>query len=437
MVGIVAAIGAGIVSSLIASGIEAGAGWVLKGIEGDTGASEAEALGKELSYIENAIDGLRSDLAKDTAEIMNELKVINQEQLYTAWEVRDSDLQKYITAINVQYSRYVSYAKNPTTTKKSDVAQLVTEILDTNSGAAVAMAQISTLLAGSGSDKSVLQLYREMTGPVIVNSTIHGSEAMNSYFQYYINASYAQCRALYLLIEAFHYKNNDALAETQYCDYRALAKAQEMPFISNVQYFLRDSMLGGALTGHQGGFATTVQYNTSAQDYWAKTYYASGYDPTEARAKAERIFSNSLAMKKGENRIAVNMVYGTGLGDGTRNLNHVTVPLVSASDALGKEFGPARIDMINIPSESKSIAGHPFSTDQLTLKRMVYENLPGDAYIMKDMNGEASLKPQAGSGTKYDYFQAPKYLKHQMIVNEVSKNTSMDFASFHQQRALS
>lgn len=432
MAGILVAITTSIVGGLITSGIEAGAGWVLKGIEGDTGQSESEALAKELNYIEGAVNGLQKELAKDTALILKELKVIQQQQLYQAWETRDNDLQDYITKINVQYSRFLSYARNPNTTSKADVASLVNEILDSNNGASVSLAEINTLLKGSGPNKGVLQLYREMTEPIIVDGKINGYDALNSYFQYFMDASYAQCRALYLLIEAFHYQNNDGVAEEQYDDYRKLALSQELPFISNVQYFLRGEILGGFVKPPNALWAVTLGSANALQDFWAQSAYVSGYTPTAVRAKAERIFSNSLALKKDETRIVVNMVYNKYYGTKSPyNLDSVLVPIVSASLMSPTEIQPVKSDVIQIPYENKASVN--YSTENLTLKRMVYTNVPGDSYKMKDMNSQSGLAPHGGSGGRTSYFQNPKYLDHLLIVNEGSQHTSMDFACYHQQ----
>lgn len=437
MAGILVAITTSIVGGLITSGIEAGAGWVLKGIEGDTGQSESEALAKELNYIEGAVSGLQKELAKDTKLILKELKVIQQQQLYQAWETRDNDLQDYITKVNVQYSRFLSYAKNPDSTSKADAANLVNEILDSNNGAAVSLAEINTLLKGTGPNKGVLQLYREMTEPIIIDGKLNGYDALNSYYKYFMDASYAQCRALYLLIEAFHYKNNNAVAEEQYDNYRKLALSQELPFISNVQYFLRGEILGGFRPQPYQGVLWTVTIGQirAEQDFWAQCTWVSGYTPTEARAKAERIFSNSLALKKDETRVVINMVYDTAKGTGSKNLDNVDVILNSASLSSPVDIKPQKIDLIKIPVKKKNDKKYANSSKALTLKRMVYINLPGDSYQMKDMNNESGLLPGAGSQERTIYFQNPKYLDHLLIVNEGSKHTSMDFASYHVQRS--
>ncbi|WP_296384791.1 hypothetical protein [Winogradskyella sp.] len=429
MAGILVAITTSIVGGLITSGLEAGAGWVLKGIEGDTGQSESEALAKELNYIEGAVSGLQKELAKDTALILTELKVIQQQQLYQSWETRDNDLQDYITKINVQYTRFLSYAKNPDTTSKADVANLVTEILDSNSGAEVSLAEINTLLKGSGPNKGVLQLYREMTEPIITDSKIDGYDALNSYFQYFMDASYAQCRALYLLIEAFHYQNNNGVAEEQYDNYRKLALSQELPFISNVQYFLRGAILGGIVKPPHAKRGYTLGLVNAYQDFWGQSAYVSGYTPTAARAKAERIFSNSLALKNTENRVVINMVYQENYGTlKPYFLDSVHVPIVSASQPSA-EIQPTKSDVIKIPKAVKAFPS--YNTQALNLKRMVYINVPGDSYQMKDMNDQSGLAPKDGSSGRHIYFQHPKYLDYLLIVNEGSKHTSMDFACYH------
>lgn len=427
MAGILLGIGVAIVEGMATKVGEEGMGWVLHqiGIGGD----ESNDVGEELGQIEDAINGVKRELKIDTEKILKELKVIEQQQLYQAWETRDTQLQKYITQINVQYSRFLDYAQNPKTTSKSDVENLVQEILDTNSGAAISLAEISTLISGSGADKGVLELYREMTAPIIQDGKIYARQGINSYFQYYMNAAYAECTALYLLIEAFHFQNNRPLAKKQFEAYRKYAYNQENPFISNLQYLMRAGCTSISLFG--GKLFKSDEKVKSRQDYWAQAYFVSGYDSNTVRAKAERIFCNSLALSKSENRIAINMVYDPWT---PQDVNSVLIPIISASKENPVDILPSREDEFTFPGVDMGNRGGYSGVAELKLRRMIYENVPGDIYRMKDLNNTSGLENQNGSGTKVRYFQDPKYLQNTFIVNTGSRHNSMDFRSFPHQR---
>ena len=161
MVGILAAVGTAVVTGLVSGAASevggSAAGWVLGEIFGSPDTSQADAikdLGDQLDSIASAVDALTIQLADDMKLIEKELQAIKQGQLYINWEIRDNDLQQYISRLNVQYKTFLTYAANPESTSQQEVTNLVEEILDTNQGAKVVIAEINALLVGGGASSS-------------------------------------------------------------------------------------------------------------------------------------------------------------------------------------------------------------------------------------------------------------------------------------------
>ena len=403
----------GIMGSLLATGIEKGAEGILGEIEKGLG---KKTIGDELDSIQNAVAGLQVDLARDTAEILKQLKIIKQQELYIAWEVRDTLLQKFLSQLSVQYSRLVLYGCNPKSTTKNEAAELAKEILNSNDGAEVSLNNINSLVTGSGSDKGVLELFREMTVPLVESGAMKFQDAINAYFQYYMNIAYAQCNAIYLLVEAFNFqKSNNPKAQEMFVEYRKLAYSQEIPFISNLNYFLK----AGSVHNDEHT-SPTISNNLALQDYLGQGLFDLGYIPTASRAKAERIFSNTLGLRKKETRIVVNMIVNTSVFKEALDMD---TPIVSASKDIPVPVSPDKEDIFTLSSSP---------VGAISIRRMVFNNVTGDSYRLQDMNGQEGYLPWSGShsGGKTLYFMDPKYLNHLLIVNEGSKHTSMDFQCY-------
>ncbi len=442
MVGILASVGTAVVTGLasgVASKISGEAtGWVLDEIFGDPNDEQAQAiekLGMQLTQVADAVAAMDRELKTDMKMIQAELKAIEQEQLYIAWEIRDNDLQNYITQINVQYNRFIEYAGNPQTTSQQEVTNLVEEILNTNNGAAVVMAQINTLLTGSGSNKSVLQLYTEMIAPLIMDGKQSCYSALDGYFNYYVNAAYAQQRALYLLVEAYHQQNNDPVAQEQRISYQNFVKSQEIPFVSSIDMMLRQELKGGIRqTSDYRSFS--LDYCKGLQDYSGQAFYSGHYNPTPARAKAERILTNSLCLKSTDNRLVVWMIYPT-LSDcyphyPQKDFDGLDVLVSVAGNPSAHGISPDYSDIVAIVADDNP--GYDYYNKQHKFKRMVYQNLPGGSYVLKDMNNTQGLDPVDGSNQQINYFEAPKYLAYQMILNTTVQGNFMDFSVYADRR---
>jgi len=415
--GILSSFGISIVKGM---GSEVGgevAGWALSKIFGDSGTPKSDPevlnsikdLSSQLSGVADSVKFLNTQINDDMNEIEKELQAIQQEQLYISWETRDKDLQKYITQQNIQYQRYLDYTKTPKETSQMNIQEIVTQILDTNNGAEQMMGQINTLLVGSGKDKGVLQLFSEMMEPLILNGTVSCYRALDSYFNYYRSAAYAQQQSLYLLIEAFHQRGDDSEVENEHKKYQENVKSQEIPFLSRIEYMLLEQIKYGASEP-----SISFDNYSAAQDYQAQGYFFSYYKPTPVRAEAEKILADSLCLKDDENRIVVWMIYPTLAGDGSiwvgghsRNFDPTDYEI--GLQPIGNQdmaaISPGYVNQVsiinnpnkNLPPESIS-ASHMF-------KRMVYSDLAPGNYSLQDLNGKPGLEPADGSIQKSIYFQ--------------------------------
>lgn len=441
MIGILAAIGTEIVKGL-AGGIaqEVGgqaAGWALSKIfGGDSGETEAiQQLSDQLTQVANEVAQMDEEMQEWFGIIQEELIAIQQQQLYIAWQIRDNDLQGYITTLNVMYDRFISYTNNPATTSKDQISNLVDDILDTNDGAAVIIAQISNILVGSGSDKGALQLYTEMSETLVANGKQSCYKTIDDYFNYYINAAYAQQTALYLLIEAFHQQNNDPLAQQQRILYRNYVKSQEIPFVANVEKILRQQLAvlhkGSSIYDSNGFSWTTVN---ALQDYSGQAYYNSYdyYKPTSVRNIAEQILLYSLCLEKGSNRIVVYMIWPTLSTDGMLygNKEFDDIPIFIKNNETEEEITTSYSDVVQTIAKDQEEHTYDCYNTEHKFKRIVYQDVPYGTYTLKDINNTPGLEPVDGSNQSINYFQDPMYLSYKMTINSFVQGSFMDFSVY-------
>jgi len=443
MVGILAAVGTAVVTGLVSGAASevggSAAGWVLGEIFGSPDTSQADAikdLGDQLDSIASAVDALTIQLADDMKLIEKELQAIKQGQLYVNWEIRDNDLQQYISRLNVQYKTFLTYAANPDSTSQQEVTNLVEEILDTNQGAKVVIAEINALLVGGGasSSKGVLQLWSEMTEPLIKSGKMSCYAALETYFQYYVASAYAQQRALYLVIEAYHQSGNDPAAQEARRTYQDYVKSQEIPFVQNIDAMLRMQLAGGVHKTTSNKLYN-FDYIKALQEYSSGALWAGAYTPSMSRARAERIITNSMCRAEGENRLVIWMTYPPLIHGGhyvpkSIDFNNVSVEVQVTGNDASTSYPPAYInDIVTKPGPGLFKPPNYFEQAHLA-RRMVFEDLPGGSYVMKDRNGQDGFDPISGSNTDKRYFQDPKYLSHQMILNATVRGAFLDFGVY-------
>src|SRR5215813_7601046 len=107
------------------------AGYVLAEIFGTEGPTNQQmldainALGEELTGIENTLAEMQADLDENFAEIEQMLTKIDQQARYIAWQQVNDEVVKYVSQIQTQYSTYVEYAVAAASTSQQEVASLV------------------------------------------------------------------------------------------------------------------------------------------------------------------------------------------------------------------------------------------------------------------------------------------------------------------------
>ena len=128
------------------------AGYVLAEIFGTEGPTNQEmldainALGQELTGIEDTLAEIQADLDENFAEIEQMLTKIDQQARYIAWQQVNDEVVNYVSQTQTQYSTYVEYAVAAATTSKQEVRSLVQQIQDTNVGAKVSLYGINSFV---------------------------------------------------------------------------------------------------------------------------------------------------------------------------------------------------------------------------------------------------------------------------------------------------
>ena len=393
-------------------------GFVLDQIFGGTGDSSAIAkLGEQLNQIEGMIQELLKELSKDFATIEKQLADIKQEQLYTAWELRDNSAQEKIANINTQYNTYVEFAQNPKTTTKASIEQLTTDILNTNVGAANNRQQLYMMVTGSGEDKGLLQLWQEMVAPLIAANKMSFYDAIENYMDYYATIVYAQMRATVLLVEAYNHEKNPPLAKQTWDDYRKIVDQQELYFVTYFDVFAASELSKWRTTI----YISNVPFAAidARQSFYAGSSFG-WHQPTSLHQQAEALLAYAQSMGPDERRIVVWMVYPRDYPYGSQpkpitNFDQIDISITSVDQSVAGDVKPASSNVLQIPTNPDH-----------TIKRFIFLPQLDGAYVLKDMNGTPGLPDITGySGNVY--FQHPNYLAFKM---SVSPNKQFDFTEF-------
>jgi hypothetical protein len=386
---------------------------------GDTAA--IQQLGQQLNQIEGMIKQLLKELEDDFATIEKQLAELKQLELYTAWEVRDTFAQEKITNINAQYTTYVEFAQNPRDVDKSSIEQLTTNILDTNVGAAVNRLQLNSLLAGSGQDKGLLQLWQEMVAPLIAANKMTFYDAARNYMDYYATIVYAEMRATVLLVEAYNHKNETILAKQNWEDYRQFVAQQETYFVMYFDVFAASELTKWHTFSPKRDAMNQVTFAAldARQSYYAGSSF--GWNqPTTLHQQAETLLAYAQSMGPDERRIVVWMVYPQDYPYGTQpkpvaNFDNVDIVITSVDQGGVGDVKPTKKDILRAPTNPSH-----------TIKRFIFAPQRDGTYTLKDMNGTAGLPDISGySGNVH--FQHPSYLAYQM---SISPNKQFDFTEF-------
>lgn len=436
-------VGEGIASGALGEIGSEGIGWLLRQIFGDPPPSdlpEIEAIGKQLNTIQDTLYTMEAMISTDFEQIEQQLQAIAQQQLYEIWQEKDQALQAYITTIDTQYTLYVEYAQNAGTTTKQNISDLVTDI-QSSTGALDCLAQINALVLGSGEDKGVLQLWREMVAPLMTmppflrDKMLFGQTA-EQYLNYYTRIAWAQMRAANLLVEAYNQQGNHGEVTTQWQDFKSFMGRQEIPFLVQFEWLLygvaqQNATWFGLETSPSGTFCS-LSYDCASvfQDIFAGGLYYSYYQPTPARAIAEQLLATAYAMGPSERRIAVWMIHPAGIRYPTNlDLTQANVQLVPASG--GAPISPdSAATLINT---TLSLPMPFYSAIQLLnarlVRRYVFDQSVSDGtYTLYDENN--TFPTVSGNNQLTDYFQDGQYLNYILRVDAGQPSDFMDFGTY-------
>ncbi|MEP0881105.1 hypothetical protein NDI49_06045 [Trichocoleus sp. ST-U3] len=408
------------------------------GSEEDPVISAIQKLGKQL----DAIQGTLSVMDGELHAISSELQKVVQNQLYMEWSTVDIQIQKCIVQIQTQYQRYIDYAKNPKSTTKEEVEQLISDILNTDNGAEVSLVTISNFVVGSDQAKGCLELWADMVAPMLMKKEspyLSYKLAVEQYMNYYSRILVAQLNAAHLLVEAFNKQGNHPLAITERDKYRKLISSQEAQFIRNLDVLVASfiSSAGEEPVFFDPGFGGFVYCSYELidciQTYSAGAGYEwSYYRPSIQHSMAEEILAAAYAMDEDERRIVVYMIYPPKtpyLNVNNIPLDNVEVQLVDAAEPDGVGIPASHVQSITVSSDDK-LPGKRF------IKRFIYENLQDGAYRLKNQNGQNGLLdlptifPMKSENLPTLQFQHPKFLNYILTVDPAKQFDFMEFVAY-------
>ena len=387
---------------------------------------EIEQIGQELNVVQQTLNQIETELTKDFSAIQQELKVINQEILYTQWETQDTALQQYITQVTSQYQTYMDYAQAPKTTTQAEIKALVTDIENTNNGASVAIGEMNELLlTNPAGSKGVLQLWTDMTLPLVESGTMHFLKAVQLYIQYYASAGYAQLKAANLLVEAYNQQGNSTEAKNKWKIYRATILEQENEFIACLVQLIAAGISGGYV--ESGSSWSSILLNQAFVDAFPGTTYPNFYQPSPSFEQAEALLAALRGNQNDTGRVVIYMIYS----DLYAQLIIAKLPVLTGVDIEIVDTNNKIIPATQIKQSFSSII-KAFSNKQpesYNVTRFVFDDIPYGNYVMRDING-GNLPPIANSWTASDQFQHEQYLEYVMQINSLSPASFMDFTAY-------
>jgi hypothetical protein len=267
-----------------------------------------------LSQSVNAITGV-------IAGIQELLSAINQLELYEAWQQVDSLITGYISATQTSYRTYGHYISNYQTTGSAEIGLLISDIMSTNVGPAVAVTAINNFIAAEGQAQGVLQLWVNMVEPLIANGALDYREAINGYFAYYQRLVYAQLQATNLVLEAYNYQNDPTQAGLAWEDYRSALWGQEASFLNGVVQLVSlgasspwpKAGPGPGSSPTFSGVHAVIQLNPTVQQTPIGSISggvpACYYEPSSIFTRAETLLANLYATGTFDRRIVLHMLY--------------------------------------------------------------------------------------------------------------------------------
>ncbi|HEY4115762.1 MAG TPA: hypothetical protein VGM17_17025 [Rhizomicrobium sp.] len=399
--------------------------------------------------------GIASALTQITGMIQNleqMLQKIGQEQLFQAWQAVDNQMTNYIAAIDAAFATYGNYLSSYKTTPSSEVSLLIQNILNVNVGPVVGLRAIHDFMIGGGQARGTLQLWSLMVVPLVQQGVLDYRLAVRQYFQYYQKLTYAQLKAVNLVMEAYTFNNDPNNARNAWTQYRRQLLSQEDGFITWLVPLVYAGVQGGVfpLGPSQSSvvnftaYDASMQLNPGVQAVRGDTDIGdSFYAPSQVFEDAEQLLANLYVTGPSARRIVVHMLYPNGAGISTL-LDGLNLTLSSVGSAetvqpvsnsrLGGPFQFPRMPQDYSPMfpDQNIYTGNGFY-----LKRYVYSGdggtgLANGQYNVTNLNGHDGLVAmQTYLTTERGLNKAP-FQQHDIVTYpmEIDNADKFDFMNF-------
>jgi hypothetical protein len=413
--------------------------------------------GLGIAAIGNQLAGISSALAQITGIIQNikqMLSKIGQEQLYQEWQAVDNQMTTYIAAIDAAYDTYGSYISNYKTTPSVEVNFLIENILNVNNGPKVGLGAIHDFMMGGGQSRGSLQLWSAMVTPLVQTGMLDYRLAVKQYFEYYQKLAYAELRATNLVMEAYHYHNDQTNAKKVWAQYNQQLLDQEDIFITWLTPLVYAGVEGGVFvpSGLSSQAVNATAYDAAMQLNPGMQYVRgdanvgdSFYTPSRIFADAEQLLANLYLTDHKQRRIVVHMLYPDGGGINTLldGLFLTLSPLKSAAS-----INPVSNTRLGSPYPFPGPDDHsPMFPDQniytaggFYLKRYVFADgsqggLTDGQYLMTNLNGRNGLVPMQTYLTEDWHlpaapFQQDNVTEYTLQVNSAKQFDFMNFGAY-------
>lgn len=399
-------------------------------------------IGDQLTAMSTAIQDIEGEI-KGIDALLNK---IGQEQLYLSWQAQDNQIKNYIIKIDSAFQLYAQYVA--VEAEKSDVDDLAKSILDPNSGELDAANAINGFMLTDQQNKGALQLWAEMTCPLIEAGLLDYRQAVDQYFAYYTKLTWAQLRATNLLMEAYHYhgSDDDVLAQQAWTKYQSLILSQETEFIGNLISLVRSGIVGSSAHYYQQtAYQAVSQFHPDYTPLFDQNqnYLSTYYEPASVLMRGEAFLARLAVTDTDDRRMVVHMTYQGGAYQTA--IDSAVITLSLASETSGGIVTPDSDTAVYGPLPSPYVPGlNPdnssldpvwiYPNENFYVKRLVYsgskETPLGDGvYQLTNMNGSGSLVPlQTYYGTVP--FQSAPVLGYKMEIHAAQPFDYMNFSGY-------
>lgn len=403
-------------------------------------AAKIGLIGDQLTAMSTAIQ----DIDGEIKGIEALLDKINQGQLYLTWQGQDNQIKNYIVKIDSAFQTYAQYVAHEAEVR--DVADLAKSILDANNGELDAANAINGFMLTDQQNKGALQLWGEMTCPLIEAGLLDYRQAVDQYFAYYTKLAWAQLRATNLLMEAYHFhgSQDDELAADVWKSYQTLILSQETEFIGNLVSIVRSGVVSSFARYYaQTAYQSVTQFHPDFTPLFDSNsnYLGTYYEPASVLMKGEALLARLAVTDPEDRRMVVHMTYP---GDAFKTaIDAAVITLSMNSQTSGgtvqPDSNPAVYGPMPAPNTAYLFQSFPLdaawvSDSTFYVKRLVYSGssatpLADGLYQLTNMNGNGSLVPM---NTYYGTmpFQSAPVLGYTMEIHAAQPFDYMNFAGY-------